>query len=88
MMASFAHALTVRGSKSTFKMILAHRIPDDFASAVADLPRRSNGRPVSLKPVAEQAAQLAKAFMATTERLTAEAARRASRGVSESTSER
>ena len=32
MMASFARALTVRGSESTFKMILAHRIPGDFAS--------------------------------------------------------
>ena len=87
-MASFARALTVRGSESTFKMILAHGIPGDFASAVADLPRRSNGRPVSLKPVAEQAARLADAFMATTERLTAEATRRANRGVSESASER
>ena len=87
-MASFARALTVRGSESTFKMILAHRIPGDFASVVADLPRRSNGRPVSLKPVAEQAAQLAKAFMATTERLMAEASHRATRGVSESASER
>ena len=79
---------TYHGSESTFKMILAHGIPGDFASTVADLPRRSNGRTVSLKPVAEQAAELAKAFMATTERLTAEAARRASRGVSESASER
>ena len=88
MMASFARALTVRGCESTFKMILAHRIPSDFASTVSDLPRRSNGRTVSLKPVVEQAAQLGKAFMATTERLTAEASRRASRGTSESASER
>ena len=88
MMASFARALTVRGSESTFKMILAHRIPGDFASAVADLPRRSNGRPISLKHVAEQASQLAKAFMATMERLTAEASHHATRGVSESASER
>ena len=87
-MASFAHALTVRGSESTFKMILAHRIPGDFASDVADLPRHSNGRPVSTKPVAEQAAQLARAFMATTERLATEASHRASKGVSESASER
>ena len=87
-MASFARALTVRGSESTFKMILAHRIPGDFASAVADLPKHSNGRPISLKPVVEQAAQLAKAFMATTERLTAEASHRTTRGVSESASER
>ena len=87
-MASFARALTVRGSESTFKMILVHGIPGDFASAVADLPTRLNGTTVSLKPMAEQAAQLAKAFMATTERITAEASRRASRGVSESASER
>ena len=87
-MASFARALTVRGSESTFKMILAHKISGDFASAMADLPRRSNGRPVSTKPVAEQAAQLARAFMATTERLAAEAASRPAKGVSESASER
>ena len=87
-MASFARVLTVRGSESTFKMILAHRIPDDFASAVADLPRRSNGRPVSLKPVAEQAARLADAFMATAERLTAKTTRRTNSGFSESVSER
>ena len=35
-MASYARALTVRGSESTFKMILAHGIPGDFASAMAD----------------------------------------------------
>ena len=87
-MVSFARALMVRGSESTFKMILAHRIPGDFVSAVADLPRCSNRRPVSLKPVAEQASQLAKAFMATTERLAAKASHRASKGVSESASER
>ena len=87
-MASFARALTVRGSKSTFKMILAHGIPGDFASVVADLPRRSNGRTVSLKPVTQQATQLAETFMTTMERLAAEAARRASRGASESASER
>ena len=87
-MASFTRALTVRGSESTLKMILAHKIPGDFASAVADLPRRSNGRPESTKPVAEQAVQLARAFMATTERLAAEASHRAAKGVSESASER
>ena len=87
-MASFARALTVRGSESTFKMILAHGIPGDFASAMADFLRRANGKTVSLKPVTQQAAQLAETFMTTMERLTAEAARRASRGASESTSER
>ena len=55
---------------------------------MADLPRRSNGRTVSLKPVTQQAAQLAETFMATMERLAAEAARRASRGASESALER
>ena len=86
-MASFARALTVRGSESTFKMILAHGIPGDFASAMAALPMRSNGKMVSLKRVAQEAAQLAETFMTTMERLTAEAARRASRGTSESASE-
>ena len=86
-MASFARALTVRGSESTFKVILAHGIPGDFASAMADLPRRANGKTVSLKPVTQHAAQLAETFMTTMERLTTEAARRASRGTSESASE-
>ena len=52
-MASFAHALTVCGSESTFKMILAHGIPGDFSSAMADLPRRANEKTVSLKPVTQ-----------------------------------
>ena len=85
-MASFTRALTVRGSESTFKLILAHRIPGDFAAAMSDLPRRSNGKAVSLKPVAQPAAQLAETFMATMDRIAAEAACRATRGVSESAS--
>ena len=88
MMASFARALTVRGFESTFKMILAHGIPSDFASAMADLPRHANGKTVSLKPVTQQATQLAETFMTTMERMSAKAARRASRGTSESASER
>ena len=84
MMASFARALTVRGSESTFKMLLAHGIPSDFATAMADLPRRVNGKTVSLKPVTQQA----ETFMATMERLAAEAVCRASRGASESAMER
>ena len=87
-MASVAPALRVRGSESTFKMILAHGIPGDFAAAMSDLPRRSNGRPVSLKPVSQQAGQLAETFMATMERIAVEATRRASRDASESASER
>ena len=51
-MASCARALTVRGSESTFKLILAHGISSDFAVAMSDLPRRSNWKAVSLKPVA------------------------------------
>ena len=69
-------------------MILAHGIPGDFVAAMSDLPRRSNGRTVSLKPVTQQAAQLAETFMDTMERLAAEATRRANRGASESASER
>ena len=87
-MASFARALTVRGSESTFKLILAHGIPGDFAAAMSDLPRRPNGKAMSLKPVAQPAAQLAETYMATMDRIAAEAANRATRGVSESASER
>ena len=84
MMASFARALTVRGSESNFKMILAHGIPGDFTSAMADLPRRANEKTLSLKPVTQLAAQLAETFMTTMERLTVEAARRVSRRNSQS----
>ena len=37
-MASFARALTVRGSESTFNLILGHVIEGDFAAAMFDLP--------------------------------------------------
>ena len=46
-----------------------------------------NGKAVSLKPVAQPAAQLAETFMATMDRIAAEAANRATRGMSESSSE-
>ena len=85
-MANFARALC--GSESTFKMILVHGIPGDFAAAMVDLPRRANGKTVSLKPVTQQAAQLAETIMSTMERLAAEATRRLSRGAAESASER
>ena len=55
---------------------------------MADLPRHANGKTVSLKPVTQQAAQLTETLMTTMERLAAEAARRASRGASESASKR
>ena len=41
-----------------------------------------------MKPVAQQASELARALMATTERLATEAASRQAKGVSESASER
>ena len=87
-MTNFARALTVHGSDSTFKIILAHGIPGDFAAAMSDLPRCSSGKAMSLRPVTQQAAQLAETFMATMDRIAAEAARRATRGASESASER
>ena len=68
-MASFTRALTIRGSESTFKLIFVHGIPGDFATAMSDLPRRSNRKAVSLKPVAQPAAQLAETFMATMDRI-------------------
>ena len=87
-MASFARALMVRGSESTFKLILAQGIPGDFAAARSHLPRRPNGKVMSLKPVAQPAEQLAETFMATMDCISAKAANRATRGVSESASER
>ena len=54
---------------------------------MSDLPRRSNGKAVCLKPIAQPAAQLAETFMATMDGIAAEAARRVTRGVSESASE-
>ena len=87
-MASFARALTVRGSKSTFKLILGHGISGDFATVVSNLPRRPNGKALPLKRVAEPATRLAETFMATMDHITAEAENRATRGMSESASER
>ena len=54
-MASFVRALTVRGSESTFKLILGHGIEGDFATAMSDLPRRPNGKALSLECVAKPA---------------------------------
>ena len=87
-MVSFSCTLMIRGSESTFKLILGHGIPRNFATAMSDLPRRPNGKAVSLKGVAQPAAELAKTFMATMDRIAAEAANRATMGMSESASER
>ena len=87
-MASFARALMVRGSNSTFKLILGHGISGDFATAMSDHPRQPNRKALPLKHVAEPAARLAETFMATMDCIAAEAANRATRGVYESASER
>ena len=47
-MASFARALTVRGSESTLKLILGHGIKGDFEAAMSDFPRKPGGKPMSL----------------------------------------
>ena len=87
-MASFARALTVRGSESTLKLILGHGIKGDFEAAMSDFPQRPGGKPMSLKSVSEPAARLANMFIATMERRAAEAATRESRARSESVSEK
>ena len=87
-MASFARALTVRGSESTLKLILGHRIKGDFEAAMSDFPRRPGGKPMSLKSVSEPAARLANMFIATMERRAAEVATRESKARSESVSEK
>ena len=55
-MASFARALTVRGSESTLKLILGHGIEGNFEAAMSEFPRKPNGKLVSLKHVSEPAA--------------------------------
>ena len=84
--ASVAQAREVL-TKSTFKLILAHGISGDFATAMSDLPRRPSGKVVSLNLDAQPAAQLVETFMATMDRIAAEAAHRATRDISESASE-
>ena len=85
-MASFARALTVRGSESTLKLILGHGIEGNFEAAMSEFPRKPNGKLVSLKHVSEPAARLANIFIATMERREAEIATRESRARSESMS--
>jgi len=85
-MASFARALTVRGSESTLKLILGHGIEGNFEAAMSEFPRKPNGKMVSLKHVSEPAARLANIFIATMERRAAEIATRESRARSESMS--
>ena len=87
-MASFARALTVRGSESTLKLILGHGIKGDFEAAMSDFPRKPGGKPMSLKAVSEPAARLANIFIATMEHRAAEVGTRESRARSESVSER
>ena len=87
-MASFARALTVRGSESTLKLILGHGIEGDFEAALSEFPRRSNGKLVSLKPFSEPASRLANICMNTMERRATETATRASRARSEPVSEK
>ena len=52
-MASFAHALTVRGTEATLKLILGHGIKGDFEAAMSDFPRRSNKKVAYLNSVSE-----------------------------------
>ena len=87
-MMNFAHALTVRGSESTLKLILGHGIEGNFEAAMSDFPRKAGGKPVSLKHVSEPATRLANLFMNTMERRATEVSARASRARSESVSEK
>ena len=75
-MANFARTLTVRGSESTLKLLMGHGIDCDYEAALSEFPRKSDGKPVSLKGVSGAATRLAEVFMATMERRAAETAAR------------
>ena len=75
-MADFARANTVRGSESTLKLLMGHGIACDYEAALSEFPRKSDGKPVSLKGVSGAATRLAEVFMNTTERRAAETAAR------------
>ena len=87
-MASFARALTVRGSESTLKLLLGHEIKGDFEAALTDFPRKPGGKLLPLKHVSEPASRLANICINTMERRVAEVAARASRARSEPMSEK
>ena len=87
-MASFARALTVRGSESTLKLILGHGLEGDFEAALSEFPRKPGGKLLPLKHVSEPASRLANICINTMERRAAEIATRASRARSEPVSEK
>ena len=47
-MADFARALAVRGSESTLKLLLGHKVECDYEAALSEFPRKPDGKPVSL----------------------------------------
>jgi len=78
-MANFARANTVRGSESTLKLLMGHGIDCDYESALSEIPRKPDGKPVSLKGVSGAASRLAEVFMNTMERRAVETASRLQR---------
>jgi len=75
-MAGFARANTVRGSKSTIKLLMGHGIVCDYEAALSAFPRKPDGKPISLKGVSGAAARLVEVFMTTMERRAVETATR------------
>ena len=67
-MAKFSRDLTVRGSESTLKLLLGHGIVTDYESALSDFPKKSDGKPLSLKGVNDTAVRLAETCIYTMER--------------------
>ena len=67
-MSAFERDLTVRGSETTLKLLLANGMTAEYEAALSDFPRKPDGRPLALRGVAENAARLAKVSICTMER--------------------
>ena len=58
----------VRGSDSTFKLLLSRGADTDYESILSDFQKKSDGRPLSLGKYSARASSLAKSSIATMER--------------------
>ena len=63
--------MMVRGSNSTFMILLRRGADAHYESFVSDFPKKSDGRPSNLGKYSARASSLAKSSMATMERRSA-----------------
>ena len=67
-MKAFSRTQTVRGSASTLQLLLANDVELDYERILSDFPKKSDGKPLPLKKVAERASQLSQMCIKTMER--------------------